>query len=157
MTAFLLWTVTHNGHHLPSLMSRRSALSWPCRFIPQRCHSNNAVYVPAKWTISRAVIYYAEQLLLKSKSNKNVWGDCKFYSSFSLHIQNRNGENNVVVTLFLFCSKQSERQKDHKAQTTPDPQCRIQYRMVYILSVHITLRRDGCCEPVETVLSSSKH
>lgn len=74
-----------------------------------------------QWTILRAVIYSAEQLLPKSESDKNVWVPHKFCSSLPPHIQNRNGENNVVLTLFLFCQSKGKERKDDKTETTPDP------------------------------------
>ena len=110
-------------------MSGRPALSWPCRFITQRSHSNNTIYLPRSWTILRAVIYSAEQRLLKSASVRVA---LKFCSSFPLHIQNRNGENSAVLTLLLFCQSNGEREKDVQAEPTPESSARIQCRQVCV-------------------------
>lgn len=66
-------TVSHNGHHFPSPMSRRSTF-------PDLTDSNNAIYLPTEWTIVKAVIFLAEQLIPKSQRHKNVWVAHKFCS-----------------------------------------------------------------------------
>lgn len=86
----------------------------------------------------RSLICYAEQLLPKSGSDKNVWVAHKFCSFLPSRIQSRNGENNVVLT--LFCQSKG---KERTTRQKPHLTLRLEFTIEsYIISVHRTLRRD---------------
>lgn len=70
---------------------------------------------------------------------KNVWVAQKF-CSFLTH-PNRNVENNVVLTLFLFCQSKGKERKATRQK--PHLNLRLEFDIErYWLSVHITLRGD---------------
>lgn len=116
-----LTAVTHDGHHLPSLMSRRPAFcDLAHSSLRDYIQTTRAIYLPTKWIVLRAVICYVEHLLLKSESNENVWVAHKVCSSLCPQQQKqklRKWSNTNFVSLL---SKQNvERKERNRTRTWP--------------------------------------